>query len=735
MSKSFPFYRQLDRTECGSTCLRMIAKFYGKSYSAYYLRDLCKVTKDGVSVLSVADAAEDIGLRSFAAMVTYDDLAKEVPLPCMIYWRQRHFIVAYKIRKNKVYVADPEYGKIKYSKEEFLDGWINSKIHKDRNEGLVVLLEPTPEFYNKDNDDSKPDRAGFRFLIPYFKPYKSYLIQLFLGLAVLSVIQLIFPFLTQAVVDYGIKNQNLNFIYLILAAQFMLFFSQMSVEMIRGWLLLHLGARINISIISDFLVKLMKLPITFYDSKTTGDLLQRIQDNRRLEEFLSSSSLTILFSLFNLIIFGIVLVYYNLTIFTTFLIGSSLYAAWVLVFMKRRALLDFMRFDQMAGNASSLIELLDNMPEIKLNNSEKRRRWEWEEIQIKLFRIAHKSLALAQYQTIGGRIINESKNILITFIAAKSVIEGQLTLGMMLAVQYIIGQLNAPINEFINFAQSGQDAKMSLERMAEVHNQPDEESVEDNKIKHLGKDTTIKIRNLSFQYGTRNSHFVLRDINMEIPEGKVTAIVGASGSGKTTLLKLLLKFYAPSKGSISIGNIDLENISARVWRQHCGAVMQDGALFSDTIGRNISESTEEDIIDRERLKHAVHTANIESFVEEMVGGYNARVGRNGVAVSGGEKQRILIARAVYKDPQFILFDEATSALDSQNERIIMENLEEFYLGRTVVVIAHRLSTVKNADQIIVLDKGAIIERGTHEELTELRGAYFTLVKNQLELGG
>lgn len=734
MSKPFPFYRQLDRTECGSTCLRMIAKYYGKSYSAYYLRDLCKVTKDGVSVLSVADAAEDIGLRSFAAMVSYKDLAKEVPLPCMIYWRQRHFIVAYKVRKNKIYVADPEYGKIKYSKEEFMDGWIHSKIHKDRNEGLVVLLEPSPEFYNKEEDNSKPDRTGFRFLLPYFKPYKHYLIQLFLGLAVLSVIQLIFPFLTQAVVDYGIKNQNLNFIYLILAAQFMLFFSQMSVEMIRGWLLLHLGARINISIISDFLVKLMKLPITFYDSKTTGDLLQRIQDNRRLEEFLSSSSLTILFSLFNLIIFGIVLVYYNLTIFTTFLIGSILYAAWVLVFMKRRALLDFMRFDQMAGNASSLIELLDNMQEIKLNNSEKRRRWEWEEIQIKLFRIAHKSLALAQYQTLGGRIINESKNILITFIAAKSVIEGQLTLGMMLAVQYIIGQLNAPINEFISFAQSGQDAKMSLQRMAEVHDQPNEEKIEDNKVKHLGQDTTIKIRDLSFQYGTRNSHYVLQNINMEIPEGKVTAIVGASGSGKTTLLKLLLKFYAPSKGTISIGNINLDNISARVWRQYCGAVMQDGALFSDTIGRNISESTEEDIIDRERLKHAVHTANIESFVEEMVGGYNARVGRNGIAVSGGEKQRILIARAVYKNPQFILFDEATSALDSQNERIIMKNLEEFYHGRTVVVIAHRLSTVKNADQIIVLDKGEIIERGTHEELTTLKGAYYTLVKNQLELG-
>jgi ATP-binding cassette subfamily B protein len=549
-----------------------------------------------------------------------------------------------------------------------------------------------------------------------------------------SLLQLIFPFLTQSIVDKGIGNQNIDFIYLVLIAQFILIVSRTSVDFIRNWILLHISTRINISLISDFLIKLMKLPIGFFDTKMTGDILQRIGDHTRIEQFLTSSSLSILFSMFNLVIFSVVLAWYNLTILVVFLVGSIIYFTWVLLFMKKRRALDFKRFAQASENQSNVIQLITGMQEIKLNNCEKQKRWKWERIQVKLFKVSIKSLALSQYQQIGGIFFNETKNILITFLAAYSVIMGNMTLGMMMSVQYIIGQLNSPIDQMITFMQSAQDAKISLERLGEIHQKDDEEKADEEKISIIPENKSLNISDLNFQYEGPHSEMVLKNINLHIPEGKITAIVGSSGSGKTTLVKLLLGFYPPVTGEIKVGDVSLQQFNSRTWRQQCGAVMQDGFVFSETIAENIAISDES--INKQKLLHAVKVANIQEFIESLPLAYNTKIGQEGSGISQGQKQRMLIARAVYKNPEYIFFDEATNALDANNEKIIMNNLNEFFKGRTVVVVAHRLSTVKNADQIVVLEKGEIVEIGTHAELTDKRkrGVYFELVKNQLELG-
>ncbi len=544
--------------------------------------------------------------------------------------------------------------------------------------------------------------------------------------------QLIFPFLTQSIVDFGITNQNISFIYLVLIAQLMLFLSRTSVEFIRSWILLHISTRINISLVSDFLMKLMKLPISFFDSKMIGDLMQRINDQHRIETFLTSQTLNILFSMINLLIFGVVMAIYSIPIFLIFFGGSALYFMWVFFFMKKRRDLDFKRFDQMSRNQSNLIQLITGMQEIKLNNCEKQKRWEWENIQAKMFKVSVKSLSLNQYQQSGAVIINESKNIIITFIAATSVIHGNMTLGMMLAVQYILGQLNSPIEQMIGFAQATQDAKISLERLGEIHNMKDEEVPDFNRLTYLPKNRDIKISDLFFQYEGPHSEMVLKNISLLIPEKKVTAIVGMSGCGKTTLIKLMLGFYPATKGEIMIGDNSLYNFSTKLWRKHCGIVMQDGYIFSDTIAKNIAISDES--VNKEKLLNAVRVANIQDFIESLPLAYNTKIGSDGHGLSQGQKQRILIARAVYKNPDFLFFDEATSALDANNERVIMNNLDEFFKGRTVIVVAHRLSTVKNADQILVLEGGKIAELGTHEQLTRMKGSYYNLVKNQLELG-
>lgn len=719
--------------DCGPSCLHMIARHYGRMLPMDELREQACLTRSGVTLGGIADAAEKHHFKTVAIKASVNMLEEEVLLPCIAHWRQKHFVVVYAINKNHVFVADPAFGLVKYSKQEFIAGWMNQINPAKSEQGILLLLDTTPAFYLAEGEESKRP-IGISFLWPYFRPYYALFFQLFLGLLVGSLVMLTFPFMTQALVDYGINYNNLNFIYVLLAAQLTLFLSQTSVEILRSWILLHIGARINIAIISDFLLKLIKLPISFFDSKTMGDLLQRIHDHQRVEEFLSSSTLTMLFSSMNIIIFASVLAWYNLQILLIFMIGTSLYVSWVLMFMKKRAELDYKRFDQSSKTQSSLVQMINGMQEIKLNNSERRRRWEWESIQTRLFKVSMKSLALFQYQSTGANFINELKNILITFFCAKSVIDGQMTLGMMLSVQYIIGQLNVPITNFVGFMQSFQDAKISLGRLAEIHNKKNESEISNMPLL-LPQDKGLSLaEGLCFRYGRENTPFVLDHLNINIPEGKVTAIVGASGSGKTTLLKLLLKFYSPTTGKIRIGNTSLAEIDTTAWRQNCGVVMQNGFIFDDSVLRNITESESAGLIDRERLVKAIECANLQELIESLPNGINTEIGSSGICLSGGQNQRILIARAVYKNPDYLFFDEATSALDAKNERQIMQKLEAFYQGKTVLVIAHRLSTVKKADQIIVLEQGKVVECGNHMQLAQAKGAYYHLVKNQLELG-
>lgn len=740
--KSFPTFVQHDRMDCGPACLRMIAAWYGRCFSLEELREKSHITRLGVSMLGISEAAENIGFRSVGARLSIAQLI-EAPLPCIVHWNQNHFIVVYKIIKKKfgllrsarndecdVYVADPIGGTVKYTKEEFCRCWLSSR-HEGKDEGIALFLEPTSDFY-ADEGKEKINRQGFKFLFSYLKPYKNLVFQLFLGLLFGSLLQLIFPFLTQSVVDIGINGRNIGFIYLVLVAQLMLTFSSSAVEFIRGWILLHLGTRIDIALISDFLIKLMRLPMGYFDTKMTGDILQRIGDHTRIQNFLTNSTLGTLFSIINILIFGIILCLYNFKIFAIFFIGSMLYFCWVWLFMKKRAGLDHKSFAQQSAHQSNIIQLVTGMQEIKLNACEQQKRWEWERIQARLFKLRVKGLALGQYQDSGAILINQTKNILITIFVAQLVVNGQMTLGMMLSVQYIIGQLNSPVDQLIGFFRSMQDAHLSLERLSEVHDKQDEEPQDENRIGEFLAGQDLWFENASFSYDkTSIGDPVLKNINLIIPANKQTAIVGTSGSGKTTLVKLLLGFYPLDKGAISLGNNSLESYSLREWRKHCGIVMQDGFIFSDTIARNIAPG--EEFIDREKLFHAVTVANIRDFIESLPLAYNTKIGSEGHGLSQGQKQRILIARAVYKEPAFVFFDEATNALDANNERAIMDNLSTFFQGKTVVVVAHRLSTVRNADQIVVLERGEIVETGTHDELTEKRGAYYNLVKNQLEL--
>ncbi len=715
--------------DCGPACLQMIARYHGRHFSLGSLRDKAFITRNGVSLQGICDAAESINMRPTGVRISFSQLLAKAPLPCIVHWSQNHFVVVFKITKNKIYVADPAFGRISYTKERFLEKWISAQQSGEA-KGIALLLEPGADFYKQPGDEIK--KTSFRFLFTYLKPHKKFIWQLLLGLLAGSVLQLIFPFLTQAVVDIGINTKDINFIYLILIAQLTLMAGRMSVEFIRSWILLHISTRLNISLISDFLVKLMKLPIGFFDSKLIGDIIQRIGDHSRIERFLTSQSLTFLFSIFNILIFGLVLLLFNLKIFLIFVAGTGLYVLWVIAFLRKRKEIDFMRFKEKAVEKANLVQLIEGMQEIKLNHCERQKRWEWEDIQAKLFRVSIKSLSLNQYQHLGGLFFNETKNILITIMAATAVINGQMTLGEMLAVQYIIGQLNSPVDQMIQFMQTAQDARLSLERLGEIHEKDDEEQEGMHMLHELPAEKALKMEHVTYRYGGPNSPKALNNVSIQIHEGEITAVVGTSGSGKTTLLKLLLGFYPPVSGNIKIGNTSLLNFSQSWWRDQCGAVMQDGFIFSDTIAGNIA--LRDDPPDRKRLLHAVQVAHIQDFIESLPLGYNTKIGQEGMGLSQGQKQRILIARVVYKNPGYLFFDEATNALDANNEKTIMENLSQFFHGRTVVIVAHRLSTVKNAGQIVVLDKGSIIESGTHTDLVEKKGHYYQLIKNQLELG-
>jgi ATP-binding cassette subfamily B protein len=731
----------------------MIAKYYGKTYSLQYLRSRSYITREGVSMLGISEAAENIGFRTRGYRLSWEELRDEVPLPCIVHWKQRHFVVVYKIsnkrktslrilyrifsglkneksdEQTRVYIADPAAGLLTYKRDEFLKCWISTKDDGEK-QGAVLLLEPTPDFYR--HEDEKKGKLKFIYLLGYLRPYQKFIFQLGLGILTGSIISMIFPFLMQSVVDYGIANSDLAFVAMVLIAQVVLTFGQTANGLIRSWIMLHVTTRVSIALITDFLVKLMRLPIAFFDVKMIGDVMQRIQDHHRIQSFLTRSLIDIVFAVVTLVIYAFVMATYHLGILGIFFTGSLFYVGWILLFLKRRREIDYKRFQQSSADKNSIVQLVHGMQEIKLNACEKQKRWEWESIQARLYRVSVKGLVLNQSQQIGATFINQAKNLFISFLSAKAVIEGDMTLGMMMAVQYIIGQLNAPIEQFIGFTQQAQDAKISLERLGEIHDREDEEKPEDGKIREIPRDADIELKNIMFQYEGPHSPKVLKKINLKIPANKVTAIVGTSGSGKTTLIKLMLGFYQPVKGKIHLNGTELKRYSESGWRKRCGVVMQEGYIFSDSIANNIGII--DDLPDKETLEQSVITSNIGDFIETLPLRYNTKIGTQGHGLSTGQKQRILIARAVYKNPDYIFLDEATNALDAKNERVIMENLDNFFKGRTVVIVAHRLSTVKKADQIVVLERGEIVERGSHKQLVAREGAYFNLVKDQLELG-
>lgn len=744
----FPHYKQLDAMDCGPASLRIIAKFYGKSYSVQNLREKCHISREGVSLLGISDAAESIGFRTTGVKLSWEQLRNEVNLPCIVHWNQVHFAVVYKIKKQRgeyyIYISDPASDLLKYSEKQFLKSWVQTyeDTSSSKNKptvppssdlmgrGIALLLDPTPKFYAEEGDEEKG--LNFKEVFKYLIPYKKFVVQLVLAMITASAISLIMPFLTQSVIDVGIGTSNLSFVVVILVAQVVLTFGQMANNLIRNWLMLHMTTRISISLISDFLAKLMRLPISFFDSKMVGDLMQRIGDYNRIQTFLTGSLLSIVMAIITFVVYGAVMGGYDLVILGVFLLGSALYIGWILLFLKRRRKLDYMRFQEAAHNQSNIVQLINGMQDIKLNNCEKQKRWEWERIQARLFNISVKGLILGQTQEVGGAFIDQAKNVVISFLAASAVIEGEMTLGMMVALQYIIGQLNAPIAQFIGFVQSAQDAKISLERLNEIHEKDDEEDGDKEYIREIPENADIEFRNTVFQYNGPHSQKVLNNISLTIPVNKVTAIVGASGSGKTTMLKMMLGFYEPIDGSVLLGGNKISQYSSNTWRQQCGTVMQEGFIFSDSIANNIGISDE--VPDMKRVKKAVQIANIESYINGLPLGYNTKIGAEGNGLSTGQKQRLLIARAAYKDARYLFFDEATNSLDANNEKVIMENLNRLFENKTVVIVAHRLSTVKNADNIIVLDSGEIVEQGTHKQLVEKKGYYYDLVKNQLELG-
>ena len=727
----FPFIRQHDNMQCGAACLGMICRYYGYNVSLQQLSEVCCPTSEGVSLLGLTKSACIIGFDAFACKVTVSSLM-ENKSPCILHWNQNHFVVLYKVRRGYFYIADPSKGHYRCKQKEFLEHWIGRSSSLAEDSGYALLMRPSEKMENIVSKYVEQRKTpSFGVLSHYLSEYRKHLAVVLLGLFTGCLLQLILPFLTQSIVDIGIRNNDISFIWLVLLGELMIVVGRTASDFIRRWLLLHISMRINISLVSDFFIKLLKLPMSFFDSKLMGDLLQRINDHSRVQSFLTNQVVGVLFTFLSFIVFGIVLLVYDYLIFSVFVVGSICYGLWIVRFMRRRKVLDYELFEQQAINQNKTYQFITTMQEIKLQDCERRRRWEWEDTQAELFAVQMKSLKLQQSQEAGCIFINEINNITITVLAASAVINGHMTLGAMLAVQYIIGQLNSPVEQLMSFIYSLQDVKISLERINEIHDGKNEELAE-NRCTDFNEEKTIKIEHADFKYNKYALKNTLDDVSIAIPEGKITAIVGASGSGKTTLVKLLLGYYKLNSGCIVISGRKIDEYNLKWWRRQCGVVMQDGVIFSESIARNIAVADGE--IDVERLENAARIANIHDYIMSLPHKYDTIIGQDGVGFSQGQKQRILIARAVYKDPDFIFLDEATNALDAKNEKCIVENLNRFYKGRTVVVVAHRLSTVRNADQIIVLDEGRVKEQGNHDELIGLKGSYYNLVKNQLELG-
>lgn len=729
----FPLTLQHDSMQCGIACLQMICKYFGRDYTFSALSRYCFATTEGVSLLGISEAADTLGLHTLSARATVDELA-ENPLPAILHWNQNHFVVLYKVKNGrKFYVSDPAKGRITYSYDEMIDHWA-STMSNGRPAGIAMFFETTPAFFEfkMEGMTDASERRSFRFLFGYVKKYRKYFVQIVIGLILGSCMQLVLPFLTQAIVDVGIKGKDLNIIWLILLGQLMLTASRTAIDFYRRWILLRIGMNINISLLSDFFVKLLKLPMSFFDTKLMGDLMQRMSDHSRVNNFLTQNCLNVTFSMLTFVVFSVVLFLYSKLVFGIFLLGSLGYGCWLLSFLRRRKVIDYELFEQQSINNNRTYEFITSMQEIKLQDCERRKCKEWETVQHNLFNVQQKSLKLQQTQEAGSIFINEIKNMVITVVAAASVIHGDITLGMMLAIQYIIGQLNSPVEQLMQFFYSLQDVKISLERINEIHLMDDENGKDGLKEQVEDAEEGIALSHVDFKYDPHALHNTLSDINIHIPHGKVTAIVGASGSGKTTLIRLMLGYYPVSGGKLTIGGTDVNKLNKKWWRRQCGVVMQEGAIFSESIARNIA--VDDHSVNQEQLYQAADLACIKDDIFYLPLRFDTKIGRDGMGLSQGQKQRILIARAIYKNPDYLFLDEATNSLDASNEYDIVTNLENFYAGKTVVIVAHRLSTVRNADQIIVLKHGQVVEIGNHESLTAKRGAYYQLVRNQLELG-
>lgn len=724
----FPGYRQLDQMDCGPTCLKMITEYFGRDFHLDYLREISFLQKGGASMSGLSRALASLGIESVGIKAHIDELVREVPLPAIAHWEGNHFLVVYKANRKFIFVSDPAFGKLKYTHKGFMEKW----GVEDDSTGVLLLVEPIEKFFQEEDPDKEVEvKKGIGFLWEYLQPYKKFLNQVLLGLFLATLVQLMLPFLTQSLVDYGINYENVSFIYLIVIAQLFLFLSRSASTVIRDWILLFISTRVHIEMISDFLDKLLKLPVKYFDSKTTGDFMQRIYDHQRIDEFLCGRGLTIPFDLLSILVFGLVLGFFNVTITFIFLVGTTLFLLWSLMFMKKKELLDHKFFDLSRKEQSLFLQIILAVTEIKLNSSEHRRKGEWKDNQNKLFGLQSQILKVDQAQMNGGKFINELTNIFIVFWSAKAVISGEITLGTMLAIQFIIANLTLPVSNTISFLVGYQRASLSLNRLAEVHNLKPENQFHPSAS--CIKPADIVVNNLSFCYGGSLGAPILNNINFFIPEGKTTAIVGPSGSGKTTLFKLLLKLYDPNEGSIIVDSQELRDVNPKSWRKMCGVVMQDGVVFNDTIERNITESRSHLPTNLELMRKSIKISNLSSFIANLPLGLQTKLGEQGQLLSGGEKQRLLIARAIYKDPSYLFFDEATSSLDAENEKIISENLNSFCTGKTVIIIAHRLSTVKQADQILVMKNGSIVETGIHENLVRQEGIYHNLIKNQLTL--
>ena len=719
--KPFPFFKQLDSQDCGLACLKMISKHYGVDISnSNPVLAESNLLKQGITISDLNHTSEKLGYKPLIIKLDFESALENAPLPAIFFWNQNHFVVAYKITSEKVYVADPAFGKTVYSKKEFIKGWTQQK-----EEGIILLLEPT-EILFENNSTQKRTKGSLEYVTQYLKKHKIQLFLIALTLLISSCIELIFPFFTQKILDKGVALKNISFIYLILIAQVVVFISRVGLEFYRSWLFIHISSRISLSIISDFLIKLMQLPLKFFNSKNIGDLTQRIQDHKRIEEFLSKDLIQTVFSIFSIVIYSFILLYFNISIFLIVFIGTIIELLWIFRFLKKIKILDQKTFSLQAKDQNKIYELINSMQEIKLNNLEENKRNEWQKIQTTIYLNNIDKLKINQ-QYESYRFISFFQTILVVFVSSMAVMNGTLTIGSMLAIMFILGGINAPISQLINFVLQYQLVKVSFERLNEIHNKPDEENV--SKVSKLSEIEDINIQNINFSYD--NSNNILKNISLKIPKGKTTAIVGMSGSGKTTLLKLILKFYKPQQGNLLLHKTPLEEIENTLWRNKCGVILQDSFIFSDTISYNISL---EENANQEKLLNAIKLANIDDFIHKLPLKLNTIIGSEGIGISHGQKQRILIARAIYKNPDYLFFDEATNSLDAKNERIIVENINYYFKNKTMIVVAHRLSTVKNADQIIVLDNGEIIEKGTHDELIKFKGKYFELIQNQLELG-